>query len=146
MTSTLPPIMKTQCHLLLYTQYYPFLFEHAYTPATVTRTVVPVMTKLLKRLGGWDSSWVSLSAPRTRLPSPPFGELSRLSTIQWRSQATILSEPAYSPCPCMCIYTYTFSTLHLHLLHLQRHPLHAAIAPHTLHWSPYITQPWPLLR
>lgn len=52
-TSTILDNDNTQA-LLLRTKYYLFLLELAHSPATVTITVsvVPVMTKLLKRLGG----------------------------------------------------------------------------------------------
>ena len=47
-TSTILDNDNTQA-LLLRTKYYLFLLELAHSPATVTVSVVPVMTKLLKR-------------------------------------------------------------------------------------------------
>ena len=61
----------------------------------ISATDVPVMTKSSKRLGGWDSSWVSPpSSENTAHFSFLLGKSRRVLMIQWRSQATILSEPA----------------------------------------------------
>jgi hypothetical protein len=139
--------MTTHKPLLLYHQLFS---EHAHTPATVTVTVCychcfccagdDETTKAAGRLRLFVSFAAQLREHGVLLL---LTESRRAPMIQWRSQATILSEPAYSPCPCMCTYTYTFFILHLCLLYLTPTPTSCChCTTHTaLHCNPYTTKP-----